>query len=204
MLDTYCRKYFDGAINGGAKLFLKLRLHPTQVTAGAAVIGVGAAFAYGIGLPLVSVALLWLSGGLDAVDGAMARQSNQVSPVGTLLDIFFDRVVELAFIIAFALRHREALFSLLILTCAIVLSMTVFLTSGNLLVNTGVKSFRYQAGLMERTEGFLMFTLMIAIAPYMRITALVYAFLIYFTAGQRLITAVYELKESSRKGEERN
>lgn len=195
MLDTYCRKYFDGAIHRTAALFLKMRLRPTQVTVDAAIIGVGAAFAYGMGKPLLSVICLWLSGGLDAVDGAMARLGRQVSPVGTLLDIFFDRVVELSFIIAFALRHHEAVFSLLILACAIVLSMTVFLTSGNLLENTGVKSFRYQAGLMERTEGFIMFTIMILLDSYMGITALLYALLIYFTAGQRLISAIHELNK---------
>lgn len=195
MLDTYCRKYFDGAIHRTAKLFLKMRLRPTQVTVGAAIIGVGAAFAYGMEMPIPSVLFLWLSGGLDAVDGAMARLGRQVSPVGTLLDIFFDRVVELSFIIAFALRHQEAVFNLLILACAIVLSMTVFLTSGNLLENTGVKSFRYQAGLMERTEGFIMFTIMILLDSYMGITALLYALLIYFTAGQRLISAIHELNK---------
>lgn len=195
MLDTYCRKYFDGAINRTAQTLLKMRLRPTQVTVGAAVVGVGAAFAYGTGNLLLSVLFLWLSGGLDAVDGAMARLGRQVSPVGTLLDIFFDRVVELAFIIAFAIRHQGAVFSLLILACAIVLSMTVFLTSGNLLENTGAKSFRYQAGLMERTEGFIMFTIMILLDSYMGITALLYALLIYFTAGQRLISALRELNK---------
>lgn len=199
MLDTYCRKYFDSAIDCTAKCLLKARLRPTQVTIGAAVIGVAGAFCYGLRFPPASVVLLWLSGALDAVDGAMARHSRQVSPVGTLLDIFFDRVVELAFIVAFALRHPEATFSLLILVCAIVLSMTIFLTSGNLLENTGIKTFRYQAGLMERTEGFLMFTLMIALNAYMPITAFIYALLIYFTAGQRLVSAISELKNSHKQ-----
>lgn len=195
MLDTYCRKYFDGAIHRTATMLLKVHLRPTQVTVVAALMGVGAAFTYGMGKPLLSIIFLWFSGGLDAVDGAMARLGNQVSPVGTLLDIFFDRVVELAFIIVFALRHQEAIFSLLILACAIVLSMTVFLTSGNLLENTGIKSFRYQAGLMERTEGFIMFTIMILLNAYMGILALLYALLIYFTAGQRLFSAIHELKK---------
>jgi len=134
--------------------------------------------------------LLWFSGYLDAVDGAMARKSKLISKKGTLLDICFDRIVELLFIVVFALRHENAIFALLCLTCSIVMSMTVFLTSGILIENNGKKSFRYQAGLMERTEGFIMFTAMILFSSVIKELSFLYAVLVLFTAFQRLTEAI--------------
>ncbi len=87
----------------------------------------------------------------------------------------------------------------MILACTIILSMTVFLTSGMLLENTGIKSFHYQAGLMERTEGFIMFTFMIIFYSYMKILAFIYAVLILYTAVQRLYMAIKVLGGNNEK-----
>ena len=76
--------------------------------------------------------------------------------------------------------------------------MTVFLTSGALLENTGVKSFRYQTGLMERTDGFILFTVMMLLNGYMRYTSFVYAALILFTAVQRLFLTISELRKAEK------
>lgn len=186
MLDTYGRKYMDKYFNSTADFLLKLKLTPTKVTVVALVLGICASLLYYFDDIFLSLALLWLSGYLDAVDGAMARKSKAVTNTGTLLDIFFDRVVELAFILVFALKHEDAVFVLLCLTCTIVMSMSVFLTSGMLIENTGKKSFHYQAGLMERTEGFIMFTLMILLNKYILYVTFLYAVLIAFTVFQRL------------------
>ena len=67
--------------------------------------------------------------------------------------------------------------------------MTIFLTVGAMSEKKGIKSFYYQAGLMERTEGFIMFTLMIILEKYINIITLIYAILISFTACQRFIEA---------------
>lgn len=196
MLDTYGRKYADRFIDPAAKLFEKIHWKPTHVTCLALVTGEAAALTHGFALhPVIPILLLWFSGYLDAVDGALARRTNSSTKVGTLLDIFFDRLVELSFIVAFAFRAPDALFALLLSVCAIVLSMTVFLTSGMLLENSGIKSFRYQSGLMERTEGFLVFTVMIIFTGYMKYLAYAYAALILFTAIQRLISTISELKD---------
>lgn len=207
MLDTYGRKYVNRFIEPTVRLFEKLNWKPTHVTCTALAIGVTAAACYGLAIPVViPILLMWFSGYLDAVDGALARRTGQITAVGTLLDIFFDRVVELAFILAFTVRYPNSVFSQLVLTCTIVLSMTVFLTSGTLLENTGVKSFRYQTGLMERTDGFIMFTFMMIFENHMNYTALIYAALILFTAIQRLVMAILEIRkaEKQREGNEIN
>lgn len=194
MLDTYCRKYFDKYFEKTAAFLLKLNFIPTHITVIALVTGLFASLQYYSGHIVISLVLLWFSGYLDAVDGAMARKSKTITKTGTLLDIFFDRVVELAFIVVFALKHSDATFALLCLSCTIVLSMSVFLTSGMLIENKGRKSFHYQAGLMERTEGFIMFTVMMALNSFMKELSFLYAALILFTAIQRLIEAIKNLE----------
>ncbi|MBP5184532.1 MAG: CDP-alcohol phosphatidyltransferase family protein [Lachnospiraceae bacterium] len=200
MLDTHARKYADKLITPGAKLFRALKWKPTHVTILALVVGEAAAATFLFKLPVVvPILLLWVSGYLDTVDGALARLTKQTSPVGTLLDIFFDRIVELSFILAFAIRYPDSVFAQLLSVSAIVLSMTVFLTSGALLENNGVKSFRYQTGLMERTEGFIFFTIQMILGQYMKYTSFIYGGLIFFTAIQRLVLTVVELKKSGSK-----
>lgn len=195
MLDTYGRKYVDKYINSTSDFLLKLKLSPINVTFIALILGLCASIAYYFDYKFLSIVILWISGYLDAVDGSMARKSKTVTKVGTLLDIFFDRVVELAFIVIFALKHEDAVFALLCLTCTIVMSMSVFLTSGMLIENKGKKSFHYQAGLMERTEGFIMFTLMILFNKYMWQMTFLYASLIAFTVFQRLRESLKILEE---------
>lgn len=190
MLDSNGRKYLDGIFNKTAGVLIKAGLKPNHITILAAIIGVIGAIFFSLNLGLISIILLWLSGFFDAVDGAMARKSNGTSSIGTLLDIWLDRLVEIAYIISFGIRCNDANFTLMLLACAIILSMTVFLTSGMLVENTGIKSFHYQAGLMERTEGFIMFTIMIVFSRYMKILALIYALLILYTALQRLYMTI--------------
>lgn len=195
MLDTYGRKYVDKYINSTSDFLLKLKLSPINVTFIALILGLCASIAYYFDYKFLSIVILWISGYLDAVDGSMARKSKAVTKVGTLLDIFFDRVVELAFIVIFASKHEDAVFALLCLTCTIVMSMSVFLTSGMLIENKGKKSFHYQAGLMERTEGFIMFTLMILFNNYMWQMTFLYASLIAFTVFQRIRESIKILEE---------
>jgi CDP-diacylglycerol--glycerol-3-phosphate 3-phosphatidyltransferase len=199
MLDTYGRKYLDKFFNKTANFFLELNVKPNDITILALLLGILASLCFYFNKNFEAIVILWISGYLDAVDGAMARKSKSISKVGTLLDISFDRIVELSFIIVFALKHSDAVFALLCLTCAIVMSMSVFLTSGMLLENSGKKSFHYQAGLMERTEGFVMFTLMIIFKIFMKEIAFIYALLILFTAIQRLLNAIKILEDKSEK-----
>ena len=195
MLDTYGRKYLDKYFVNTAALLINLKLKPTHVTIMALLTGISASLFYYFDNIIISMLLLWFSGFLDAVDGTMARKSKLITKTGTLLDICFDRVVELVFIIIFALKHIDATFALLCLTSTIVLSMSVFLTSGMMLDNKGKKSFHYQAGLMERTEGFIMFTIMMTLNSLMKEISFIYAALILFTAVQRLIQAINALEE---------
>lgn len=195
MLDTHARKYTNRLFSAIAALLLRLGLTPNQVTALAFILGItSGAVLYGEH-PMIAVALLWLSGLLDAVDGEMARRSGRSSVRGAQMDIISDRLVELSIVWGLALRRPDCLLPLLGLVSAILISMTVFLTTGMLTPKKGKKSFYYQAGLMERTEGFLAFTAMMLFPSALSVLTWIYAGLIGITILQRLIDAHRIIKE---------
>ena len=69
------------------------------------------------------------------------------------------------------------------------MSMTIYLTVGALSEKKGVKSFYYQAGVAERSEGFIFFSLMILIPSYLGIITNIFSILIIITAIQRFLEA---------------
>lgn len=195
MLDTHARKYTNRLFSAIAALLLRLGLTPNQVTALAFILGITSGAVLYSEHPLIAVALLWLSGLLDAVDGEMARRSGRSSVRGAQMDIISDRLVELSIVWGLALRRPDCLLPLLGLVSAILISMTVFLTTGMLTPKKGKKSFYYQAGLMERTEGFLAFTAMMLFPSALSVLTWIYAGLIGITILQRLIDAHRIIKE---------
>lgn len=188
MLDTHARKYVEPFISKTAKLLLKWKLTANQVTVIAFIIGISSGLFIYLGEPVVAVAVLWLSGFLDAVDGSMARQT-ETSEFGTVLDVSFDRLVEISVIIGLALAFPEITLPLLLLSVAIIFSITVFLTVGAVAEKKGMKSFYYQAGVAERTEGFILFSLIILVPSMMYIITMIYAAIVAFTGVQRLLEA---------------
>ncbi|PPA70565.1 CDP-alcohol phosphatidyltransferase family protein [Jeotgalibacillus proteolyticus] len=188
MLDTHARKYVQPFIEKGADRLLKKGLTANQVTVFSFIIGVSAGPLVYVGQPLAAVILLWLSGYLDAVDGSMARKT-KTSPFGTVMDVTFDRIVEISVILGVAFLYPHILWAALLLMASIVISMTIFLTVGNVSENNGVKSFRYQAGLAERTEGFIFLTVMMLFPSILLWSTLAFLAVELFTAGQRFLEA---------------
>lgn len=197
MLDTHARKYVDPFINRTATQLLEMKVTANQVTYIAFVIGVSSGIWIYLEQPLVAILVLWFSGFLDAVDGAMARKSSS-SAWGTLLDISYDRLVEISVILGLAFLYPDSMWALLLLACSIIWAMTIFLTVGTLTEKKGMKSFYYQPGLAERTEGFILFTLMILFPTYLTILTLVFLAVEIFTAFQRLREARGILKENAQ------
>jgi phosphatidylglycerophosphate synthase len=130
---------------------------------------------------------------LDAVDGTIARLKGS-SLFGALMDITFDRIVEIGIILVLAVKYPENNFLFLLLASSIIISMTIFLTVGTLSAKISEKSFYYQAGLAERTEGFIFFTGMILFPQYIKIIVIIFILIIIFTAVQRMAEAKKILK----------
>ena len=189
MLDTYARKYVNPIIELGAKFLLKLKLTPNNVTILALLLGISTSIFLYFDMQVVAVIVLWISGYLDAVDGAMARRSNSSSSFGTLLDIVSDRIVEVSIVLVLGIKFIDVRYNLIVLNACILMSMTIFLTVGALSEKKGVKSFYYQAGVAERSEGFIFFSLMILFPGYLRIITNIFSILIIVTAIQRFLEA---------------
>lgn len=189
MLDTHGRKYVNPIIESGANTFIKLNLTPNNVTVLALILGVLTSVFVYFDMEIIGVILLWVSGYLDAVDGAMARKTNKTSSFGTLMDITFDRIVEVSIILVIGFKHIDIRMNLIILAISIILSMTIFLTVGALTQQKGMKSFYYQAGVAERSEGFIMFSLMILLPSYLPIITNIFSVMILITAFQRALEA---------------
>lgn len=189
MLDTYGRKYVSPLFKVAANIFLKLNMTPNNITITGFILGLLPFLFIYFDKPLVAVTFLWVSGFMDAVDGEMARISNNSTPWGTIMDVTFDRLVELGVVLAIALKQPQCRLELLFLSSAIIISMTIFLTVGALSQNKGSKSFYYQAGVAERTEGFIFFTLMILIPLHLTLITNIFSILIAITALQRLLEA---------------
>lgn len=196
MLDTHGRAAVQPIISKTAHYLLKSGLKANHVTYFAFIIGITASIYIFLGQPIVGVVLLWISGFLDAVDGSMARQSKSSSSWGTILDVTFDRVVEVGILIALAMVHPEPtiLFLLLLLAVSIIFTMTIFLTVGALAEKESYKSFYYQPGLAERTEGFILFSLMVLFQGNLAFWTIVFIAVEIITGLQRLLEARRILK----------
>lgn len=76
--------------------------------------------------------------------------------------------------------------ALIWLLVTILFSNVVFLVVGALAQPRGPKSFYYQAGLLERTEGFILLSLMLVLPAYLVPLTYLFAALEAFTGFQRL------------------
>ncbi|WRP06837.1 CDP-alcohol phosphatidyltransferase family protein [Rossellomorea aquimaris] len=188
MLDTHARKWVQPSIEGTARLFLRRGLSANQVTVIAFIVGSATGLVYYFGFPILAVLLLWISGFLDAVDGTMARLTKP-SPFGTVMDVTFDRIVEISVILGVAFLHPDIMWALLLLSVSIIISMTIFLTVGAVSEKQGMKSFYYQAGLAERTEGFILFSVMMLFPSIVLWTTLLFFAVELYTGLQRFLEA---------------
>jgi archaetidylinositol phosphate synthase len=188
MLDTNARKYVQPMLDAIARACLKAGIGANALTIAGMLLGVAAALLAAAGLPVAAVAVLWLSGLIDAADGTLARLT-KATPLGAILDITFDRVVEISMIVALAWRFRDARLELLVLAGVIAIAMSLFLSIAAAVANRSVKSFHYAPGLGERTEAFICLTLMILDEERLVLWTWMFVAVIVFTMGQRLAHA---------------
>ena len=108
--------------------------------------------------------------------------------MGAVLDIFSDRCVESALVVGFYWldpigRGLPAIAMLV----SILLCITSFLVVGIFSENESQKSFHYSPGLMERTEAFIFFALMMFLPQWFHLLAWVFAGLVLYTGVRRII-----------------
>lgn len=198
MLDTNARKIVQPVIGKAADFFISLKLSANSVTIIALIIGIlpSVLLLFEVS-SILAVIVLWVSGFLDAVDGTIARKTNSSTLFGTIMDITFDRIVEVSLVITIGYKISNNPFIFIILASSIILSMTVFLTVAAASEKASEKSFYYQPGLAERTEGFIMFSLMMVFHNYADYICIIFIIMILFTAAQRFFEAYKYFGKSS-------
>lgn len=189
MLDSYYRGPFQAAfVNPPAKLLARLKIHPTLLSIVGLLLGIAVVPLLIYGLRWWAIGALFASGYFDVIDGSVARLTGKHSPQGAALDICFDRCVEVAVVIGLLLvdPHGRGLAALLMLGSTLV-CVTSFLVVGIFAQNDSEKSFHYSPGLVERTEAFILFALMMALPYLFTPLAIFFSALVLFTAALRLI-----------------
>lgn len=190
MIDTKLRGVFQPFFNGLARGLIKLKLSPNTISLAAFGIGLLASLSIVFGQLVLAVILLWLSGLLDVLDGSVARLTATSSPLGAYLDLIFDRMVESAVILAcFFLLPQYALAYLLFFV-AVLFNFTTFIVAGALFKNNSAKSMHYDIGIVERTETFIVFTLMILFQPFAGLILMIFNGLIFLTGGLRFFRII--------------
>ncbi|NGX58427.1 MAG: Inner membrane protein YnjF [Chlamydiae bacterium] len=168
------------------KLLVKLNITPNHITLISLILGLSTIPLLMTHHPFTAAIFLWLSGLGDVIDGGLARESEQTSDAGTILDIVSDRCVEFAVIFGlFLVDPTRALITILMLG-SVLICVTSFLVVGIVTEKSGLKSFYYSPGLMERLEAFIVFTLMMLFPGYFNLLGWAFIGLVTLTACIRM------------------
>lgn len=183
-----------------ARLLFRVGISANVATTLAVVTGCAAGIAFGRGKVMLAIALLALSAGFDAIDGTIARECAAPTPLGGVLDLTGDRVVETFVIVGIAWGNPALYFPALMLVASWYVNITVFLAVGAALDRRGPKLIVYPPGILERTEALIFFVVLaiVSITPILRVAGpmVCYAMtaLEIATGAQRLLFGIRELR----------
>jgi archaetidylinositol phosphate synthase len=166
----------------------------------AALAGIAAGIAFARNEVVFAIVALMLSAVLDALDGTIARECAATSPLGGVLDLSADRVVEACVIIGIAWRHPGLYFPALVLVATWYVNITVFLAVGAALEGPSAKLIEYPPGIVERTEAIIFFIVLglIVATPILRplgpLLCYAMALLEVATGSQRMLFGLRKLR----------
>ena len=161
MIDTRWRGRFEPMFNFMARILVRLKIKPNAITIVAFAIGLFSAIFIGLSKPIVALVLLWISGLLDVLDGSVARLTGKSSASGAYMDLIFDRMVEAFIILGFTILAPTNYLAYILFYISVIFNFTTFIVAGALFKNASEKSMHYDTGIAERTETFIVFSLML-------------------------------------------
>lgn len=166
MIDSRLRGNVQPAFDWAGKLFMCYKINPHAITIMAFITGIAAAIGISAGRPYLGIFFLWLSGFFDALDGTVARLSGNSSKIGAYADLVSDRMVEAFVILGFSWFLPSNIYAYLLFFVAVIFNFSTFIVAGALFKNSSHKSMHYDVGIAERTETFIVFTLMALFTSY--------------------------------------
>ena len=191
MIDTYARHWYQKILVDPVAKVLEKKLAPNVITLFACLFGILSAGFIACRMPWIATILLLISGYLDTLDGSIARRKQSVSDKGCALDIFCDRTVEAAIIFGlFYFNPYTRAIPSMCMALSVLLCITSFLVVGIFNQNDSKKSFFYSVGIMERTEAFIFFILMVLIPSWFSLFAYIFSLLVLITALIRIVQFV--------------
>ncbi|MBM3942202.1 MAG: CDP-alcohol phosphatidyltransferase family protein [SAR202 cluster bacterium] len=174
----------------GARCLRALGLTPNAVTLLGFGVTVAASVLVGMGYMLAGGIVFLLGGGLDLLDGGLARLTGKASPFGALLDSVFDRLGEASLFVGLAVYALRAGFSpdyliffILTLLLALIFSQGVSYLRAR---GEGLGVFS-KAGLMTRPERVALLGLGLIVGQVVWVL-LAIAVISCFTLFQRMFT----------------
>ena len=181
-----------------ARALFSVGISANVATILAALAGIAAGIAFARNLVMPAIVALMFSAVLDALDGTIARECAAASPVGGVLDLSADRVVEACVIIGVAWRDPGLYFPALVLVATWYVNITVFLAVGAALEGPSAKLIEYPPGILERTEAIIFFIVLglIVATPILRPIG---PLLCYAMAALEVVTGAQRLLFGFRK-----
>ncbi len=190
MIDTRWRGKFEPMFNFLARILVSLKIKPNAITIVAFAIGLFSAIFIGINKPLVALILLWISGLLDVLDGSVARLTGKSSAGGAYMDLIFDRMVEAFIIFGFTILAPANYIAYILFYISVIFNFTTFILAGALFKNTSEKSMHYDTGIAERTETFIVFSLMLIFKNQINSILMVFNAIIFLTGVMRFYKVI--------------
>jgi len=197
MLDSFMvqRPSLRGLQSWLAHALYQFGIGANQATITAGVLGVMAGILFARSHLALGIVALALSGILDAVDGTIAREFEAATPLGGVLDLTLDRIVEAVVLLGLVWQHSALQLPAAVVLATWYVNITVFMATGAAL-GASEKLIHYPPGLVERTEALIFFALL-ALAPiWGAYLCCAYAALEVATVAQRITYAVYSLGRS--------
>jgi CDP-diacylglycerol---glycerol-3-phosphate 3-phosphatidyltransferase len=142
------KETFRQLIRPLARVLSAIRVRPDALTVAGWVLSLGAATLFALGYTKTAGAVMLFAGLFDALDGAVARESNRMSSFGAFLDSTLDRLSESAifvgivFFYASSARPYEALLASVAMAFSLMTSYTRARAEG--------LGFECEVGLLER------------------------------------------------------
>jgi phosphatidylglycerophosphate synthase len=202
MLDRHITPLIKPAVDSLARGLVHLRLRADHVTLLAFSVGVVATICIALQSYFTGAILILLSRLLDALDGAVARQT-QATDAGGYLDITLDFLFYASIPLAFAIADpaNNAL-PAAVLLAAFIGTGSSFLAFAALAQKQGIssvaypgKSFYFLGGLAEATETLTCFILMCLHPQWFSVLAFSFAAICAITIATRIVGGYITLKQ---------
>jgi CDP-diacylglycerol--glycerol-3-phosphate 3-phosphatidyltransferase len=174
------------------RLLSAMRIRPDTLTHLGWTLAVASAVLFGLGRVQVAGAVMLLAGLFDALDGAVARESNRMSDFGAFLDSTMDRLSESAVFVGILFFYASAgkPYGALISGVAMTFSL---LTSYSRARAEGL-GIRCEVGLLERAGRVLILSLC-AMAGFLTVGVSLVAAGAFVTTAQR----IFHVARATRK-----